>query len=845
LSHTRRTPSLHVFNHFLDLTHETLLITSVRLNMSSSTDPAPYRLRAELLGHDADVRGVAASRAGIFATGSRDSTAAVWALPATVPAAVLRGHDHFVNAVAFSAPHTLLTASSDGSIRVWAVAEASAECTNVLKGHKENVCDIAVLGAIAVSSSWDMTARVWDLTSGECMRVLRGHEAAVWAALPMADGRVVTVAADKTIRVWSAMPDSQGHTVLPPVHTDVVRAISPGPNGGFVTVSNDSSAVYWAPNSATGGFDASAHLPDLHDGSFSYSVSGMAHDDASSWLFATGGEDNAARIVHADVASGSLSCVQTIMHPGVVWSVALAANSDVITGCSDGVARVFTRDPTLAAEPEVIAAFEKSVSERQLNTKVIGGVDMAKLPNADDALTVPGTKDGENKIVKTAAGAAEVHMWSAAEVRWTKVGDVVDGPGGASGIGAEKGVVKGRSYDFVFEVELGAGGKNKKLGYNRGENPYDAAQRFIDDNELNQDFLDQIASFVEQQVPSDALPASNGIASDPLTGGSRYVPGRAGGLDGASHGRDPLTGSSGYRAGSSNRNGGSGGGGPSSLPLPPPRKQLPHPTGLVSYTTSELMSKIQTKIAEFNTQLATQGSDLVLTQDEAAVFGGQLMPKLKSMGSTESIVFTDEECAVVDKLCTWPTNVVFPVLDVARLVIVRPSGGAYFFGKQNGVLLDKVMQHMSSPDASTAVLIMGSRFMCNMFGNRVVASTVRSRCSEILKAASGASKSDNRRARETHATLLINYAYSMYSTKADAEERAVPLGVALALLTGGERDEEVGFRLLTAVGTLMCGGDEYAAKGLELGAATAAALVAPASARMTAIALEIATLIAK
>jgi phospholipase A-2-activating protein len=812
--------------------------------MTSASLLQSYCLRAELHGHDADVRGVAVSTTGIFATASRDSTVAVWSLPATVPVTSLRGHDHFVNAVAFAGPNTLLSASSDGSIRVWSLPNGDGtdfECSAVLKGHEQNVCDIAVLGSIVVSSSWDMTARVWDLALGQCVRVLQGHEAAVWAALPLADGRVVTVSADKTIRVWSSSPSSQDHVILPTVHTDVVRAVSRGPDGGFVTVSNDSSAVYWTCNVSTGGYEPSFHLPDLHDGSFSYSVAGMPTGDESLWVFATGGEDNALRIVLADVAKGSFSCVQTIIHPGVVWSVALADNGDVITGCSDGVARVFTRDATLIAEPDVLAAFEKSVSERQLNTRVIGGVDVAKLPNADDALTVQGTKDGENKIVKTAAGAAEVHMWSASEGKWTKIGDVVDGPGGSSGIGVDKDVVNGKAYDFVFEVELGAGGKNKKLGYNRGEDPYAAAQRFIDDNELNQDFLEEIASFVEKQIPSDALPPNPSMVSDPLTGSSRYVPGSGCGRGGAGNGRDPLTGSSGYRVGNSSGNGGRAGS--SSLPLPPPRKHLPHAPGLVSYTTSELMSKIQAKIAEFNTQLATRGSDLVLTSEEASVFGLQLMPKLKRMGSSESIVFLDDECAVVGKLCAWPTELVFPVLDVARLVIVRPSAGAYFFGKQNGGILCKVMDHLASPDASPAVLIMGSRFLCNLFGNRVVAATARLNCAEILTAAASAGKSENRRARETYATLLINYAFALYSANASSGERSVPMSAALALLTSGERDEEVAFRLLVAVGTLMCGGDENVAKGLELGAAAAAALVAPLSARLQAVALEVAALI--
>jgi phospholipase A-2-activating protein len=804
---------------------------------------ARYRLRAELLAHEADVRGVAADSASTrVATASRDSLALVWDVAAGggAPLSSLRGHDHFVNAVAFMPSGAVVTASSDGTIRAWTVAgDGTAECAAVLKGHEKNVCHVAVVpgdSGRVVSSSWDMTARVWNVASGECLFVLRGHEAAVWAAHALPDGRIVTVGGDKTARVWSA--DGAQHIVLPSVHSDVVRAIAPGPNAGFVTVSNDSSAVHWAPNAA-GGFDPGAHLPNLHDGSFAYTVAGMpAPGGGGRWLFASGGEDNAVRVVHADAGGAELVCVQTIMLPGVVWSVALAPNGDIVAGCSDHVARVFTRDPAAVAADDVLAAFDKAVSERQLSTKVIGGVDVAKLPLAEEALAGPGAKDGENKMVRTAGGSAEVHMWSASDDRWAKVGDVVDNPDGTSTMGG--GEVRGKRYDFVFEVELGAGGKKEQLGYNRGENSYAAAQRFIEDNELNQDFLDQIAAFVEQQVPADAMPSDGAGASDPLTGGSRYVPRRGGGdgrlanFGGGGGGGDPLTGGGAYRAGGAARN----------VPLPPPRRYLPHATGPVTYTVSDQLPKLQSKLAEFNTQLATQMSALALSEDEALVFGTQLMPKLKDKAGGESLVVTDEECAVVDKMLKWPTALSFPVLDMARLVIARPSAGAYFFGKRDGAVLDVVLAHVASPDASAAVLIMGCRFLSNLFGNRVVAASAHARCGEILQAAAGAAKSENRRARETHASLLVNYAVSLLSSNAAPDDRAPVLQTAVALLNGGEKDEEVVFRLSVAMGTLMCGGDDMAAKGLELGAAAAAAAVAPVSARVQQVAHEIATLIA-
>lgn len=805
---------------------------------------APYRLRCELVAHEADVRGVAADpNSARIATASRDSLALVWdvANGTGAPVSSLKGHDHFVNAVAFLPNGSVVTASSDSTMRVWSVDESGASTSLMtLKGHEKNVCHIAVLPGTptrVVSSSWDMTARIWDMDSGECVVVLRGHEAAVWAAYGLPDSRIVTVGGDKTTRVW--MGDGSQHIQLPGAHSDVVRAIAPGPREGFVTISNDSSAIFWAPTSS-GSFEATAQMRDLHDGSFAYCITGMPSAGGSDglWTFASGGEDNAIRIMEVNSESGQMSCVQTIMLPGVVWSVDLARNGDVVAGCSDYIARVFTRDPDAVASADVLEAFEKSVSERQLSTKVIGGVDVAKLPLAEEALSKPGIKDGENKMVRTAKGSAEVHLWSASDGKWVKVGDIVDNPDGATSMGG--GEVKGKKYDFIFEVELGAGGKKEQLGYNRGENAFTAAQRFIDDNDLNQDFLDQIATFVEQQVPRDALPSSNINTSDPLTGGSRYIPGRANpsssGNAGPSNAVDPLSGGSGYRVG--------GTAAARELPLPPPRRYLPHPTGLVTYTSSDQLQKLQSKLAEFNAQLGRQQSDLALNEAEAIVFATVLMPKLKDKSTGQSIVFADEECAVVGKMLKWPTAMSFPVLDLARLIIARPSAGAYFFGKQNGSALDNVLEHLASAEATSAVQIMGCRFLCNLFGNRVVSGSTRSRMEDILKATTDASKSDNRRARETYASLLVNYAVALHSSNADPAERRPLIQTAVALLNGGEKDEEVAFRLAVAMGTLMCGGDVMSAAGVDLGAAGAATVVAPVSARTQQVAHEIATLIA-
>lgn len=796
-----------------------------------------YKLRAELRAHSADVRGVAVSPSGIIAAASRDRTISLWDSSKDMhePYLVLTGHDHFVNAIAFTDSGKLVSASSDKTLRVWDTK--NGECLTVLRGHSKPVCAVSCLTLnqveYVVSSSWDQTACVWELQSGSSLRVFSGHQAAVWSAIGLSDGRFVTVGADKTVRLWSPLSVASSSSTLPPIHTDVIRDVVPAPTGGFTTVANDSSLVCWTRSGES--FAPSQTVPNLHDGNYTYSVDSK-EISLDKWMFVTGGEDNAFRITELKNGQGSIegetNAIQTVMHPGTVWSACFCPNGDIVSACSDGTARVFTKDPSCYAETDVLAAFEKAVSERQVNTKVIGGVDVGKLPKAEEALLIPGKKDGENRIVKTASGSAEVHMWSEAEQRWSKVGDVVDGPEGGTSLGAKD--INGKQYDFVFEVELSEGGEKEKLGYNRGENPYTAAQRFIDDNEISQEFLDQVAQFIEQQVPAEALQAPAPGRSDPLTGGSRYVPRGTGAHTASTSQGDPLTGGSRYVPGGSNV---------PSRGLPPPRKLIPHRNGVVTYKSSDQLDKIQQKLSEFNSEIAKANADLALNMEEAQTFASSLIPKLKNRADS-SVVFENEDCLIVEKMLSWPIKYIFAVLDIARLVISVPSGGAFFFGLRNGAILKEILSFLTSDEATSPVYIMGCRFLCNMFSNRIAGEVAKTRMLDILSATTKAATAENRRARETSASLLINYAVLLHDSKAPVSERQNVLAATVQRICGGENDEEVLYRLMLAMGTLICGDTDSARRGVELGVAKAAAEAAPKSARLQHVALEIATIVA-
>lgn len=99
--------------------------------------------------------------------------------------------------------------------------------------------------------------------------------------------------------------------------------------------------------------------------------------------------------------------------------------------------------------------------------------------------------------------------------------------------------------------------KTLKLPYNITEDPWFAAQKFIDKNQLSQLFLDQVANFIVQNTKGMQITATstNGGGSnfaDPFTGGNRYIPGGFGAPSTSSGGGgiDPFTGSGAYVTGS-------------------------------------------------------------------------------------------------------------------------------------------------------------------------------------------------------------------------------------------------------------------------------------------------------
>lgn len=96
-----------------------------------------------------------------------------------------------------------ITGSLNARVRLWDLG--TGECLRVFEGHKGMVNGVAWSSdqRRALSGSHDNTVRLWDVGTGRCLRVLKGHKNAVWKMAFSADQRrALTSGKDGTVRLW-------------------------------------------------------------------------------------------------------------------------------------------------------------------------------------------------------------------------------------------------------------------------------------------------------------------------------------------------------------------------------------------------------------------------------------------------------------------------------------------------------------------------------------------------------------------------------------------------------------------------------------------------------------------
>lgn len=150
-----------------------------------------------------------------LASGSEDATIKTWEWELGELEKTVKGHTRAVLDVDFGGlggGTLLVSCSSDLKIKLW---DPSEEYKNIrtLTGHDHSVSAVRFIpfgaagapasGNLLVSASRDRTLRIWDVSTGYCVRTLSGHAEWVRDVCPSVDGRYLLSASDdRTTRLW-------------------------------------------------------------------------------------------------------------------------------------------------------------------------------------------------------------------------------------------------------------------------------------------------------------------------------------------------------------------------------------------------------------------------------------------------------------------------------------------------------------------------------------------------------------------------------------------------------------------------------------------------------------------
>lgn len=722
------------------------------------------------------VRSVAFPSPASVVTASRDFTVRVWAQQSATPPSwdsTIKTHGkEFVNSLAIVPPSTsyleglIVSGGKDQLIDVRTPSKGlDDDADALLIGHGNNVCalDVSEDGRYIVSGSWDQDARLWEVGKWGESKVLQGHTASVWAVLALDSDTIITGCADKQIRMYET--SGKGSPVRSIQAPEVVRALcrlpTNHPSGAdFASAGNDAVIRLWTLKGQ--------QVAELHGHeNFIYSLAVLPNGGLVS-----AGEDRTVRIWEEN------QCIQTITHPAIsVWTVAVCPeNGDIVTGASDKLARIFTRDQGRYAAPAEIEQFNDDVKGSSIPQQTVGDINKEQLPGPEFLTQRSGTKEGQVQMVRELNGNVSAYQWSAGASQWVNVGTVVD----SAGSGGRKISHKGKEYDYVFDVDIEDGKPPLKLPYNLNQNHYEAARKFIDDNELPLTYLDQVANFIVQNTQGATLGQSSAQGADPWGSDARYRPG-----DDQQVTSQPP-------------------------PTPPAAKILPQKDYLP--ITSGNHKVIFKKLQEFNQALVDDGQKGISLNPSDVEQLSVTVTALEK-GSGKSIDISGVEL-LVKAATQWPAEKRLPALDLLRLVLAFDEPATFLVSPEQNLLpglTDSGVFSSTSPPNNTMMAI---RCLSNLLQTEKGRLLASAEFDNIHPLVSPFLISANRNLIIALTTLYINYAVLL--TSENNADRALSLLDDLSKILTTATDSEAVYRALVATGTLLCLGPDFCEAGRDI-----------------------------
>ncbi|KAF1981056.1 nuclear distribution protein nudF [Aulographum hederae CBS 113979] len=204
-----------------------------------------------------------------LASGSDDCTIKIWDYELGDLERTVKGHTRAVSDVDYGGPHggTLLAScGSDLTIKLWDPADEYKNIRN-LQGHDHSVSAVRFIpsgatgapasGNLLVSASRDKTLRIWDVTTGYCVKTIQGHSGWVRDVYPSPDGSfLLSVGDDATAQLWNISAAKPENKLSMLGHEHVIECCTMAPAASYDFLSQLAGLPKPPPASSTAEFFA-------------------------------------------------------------------------------------------------------------------------------------------------------------------------------------------------------------------------------------------------------------------------------------------------------------------------------------------------------------------------------------------------------------------------------------------------------------------------------------------------------------------------------------------------------------------------------------------------------------
>ncbi|XP_070256908.1 phospholipase A-2-activating protein isoform X2 [Myotis yumanensis] len=676
----------------------------------------------------------------------------------------LQGHELDVRGLVccLYPPGAFVSVSRDRTTRLWVPDSPNRGFTEMhcMSGHSNFVSCVCIIpssdahphGLIATGGN-DHNICIFSLESPAPLYILKGHKNAVCSLSSGKFGTLLSGSWDTTAKVWlndKCMMTLQGHTAA-------VWAVKILPEQGLMlTGSADKTIKLWKAGRCERTFSGHEDC-----------VRGLAILSETEFLSCA----NDASVRRWQITG---ECLEVYFgHTNYIYSISIFPN------CKDFVT---------TAEDRSLRIWKNGECAQTIRLPAQSIWCCCVLDNGD---IVVGASDGIIRVftesVDRTASAEEIKAFEKELSQATidpKTGDL-------GNINAEQ--LPGREH--LNEP----GGPSYKLPYNISDDPWLTAYNFLQKNDLNPMFLDQVAKFIIDNTKGQMLGLGNTSLSDPFTGGGRYVPGSSSGSSNTMSAADPFTGAGRYVPGSASIGATISGVDPftgssayqsaasKTVNIYFPKKEA------VTFDQAN-PTQILGKLKELN---GTAPEEKKLTENDLI-----LLEKILSITCNSSFEKpTAQQLQILWKAINWPEDIVFPALDILRLSVKHPSVNENFCNEKEGAQFSSHLTSLLNPKGKPANQLLALRTFCNCFVGQAGQKLMMSQREALISHAVELKSGSNKNIHIALATLTLNYSVCFHKDH-NIEGKAQCLSV-ISTIFEVVQDLEAIFRLLVALGTLI------------------------------------------